>query len=236
MTQGAQGLVRLDLSYGDTTLQLWFTANNLYLRGFTDTNGNTYGFSDFNLQNYMRYTVSPASQPNANAGLLPAAATGGAYITLPFASDYNDMVQAAQRGRDTMPISYNDLWGSWTNLANAGGAVDSQAFARSLMFMIQFTSESARFNDVYGVMADIMGNFGREYNGLPAVQQELENNWSQISQYAINLRNGTTPAPLYVGPNAGTLYWMGDVQARLAEGMGRPFDVSPTGDWWLSQQ
>jgi hypothetical protein len=230
LTQSGTSLIRLDLKYDDTTLQLWFTANDLYLRGFTDTAGNTYSFNDFSLQQYMLY-LYPA---NGDRSLFPANIST-AYYTLPFASDYNHMSQAANRGRESMPISYNDMWNSMFNLAYAGGAMDTQAYARSLMFMIQFTSESARFNDVYGVMADIMGNGSSFYNGLPAVQQELENSWSQMSTYYNQLINGTNPAPLYIGPNAGTLYWMGDLQARLAEGIGLPGSVSPTGDWWHTE-
>ena len=229
LTQGGTGLIRLDLSYGDATLWLWFTADNLYLRGFTDTAGNTYSFNDFSLQQYMQ-NIYPA---NGDRSLFPEN-IGTAYYTLPFGSDYNDMVRAAGRGRESMPISYSDLWGSFSNLAFAGGAMDAQSYARSLMFMIQFTSESARFNDVYGVMSDIMGN-GTSYNGLPAVQQELENSWSQISTFYYQLLNGNNPSPLYVGPNAGWLYWMGDVLARLAEGISGPGSVSPTGDWWHTE-
>jgi hypothetical protein len=229
----SHGLIRLDLTYEGITLQLWFTANNLYLRGFTDTQGNTYGFSDFNLAGLMQTTAIY----NGGNGLLPAAAYGGAYHTLNFASDYNDLSAAADRNRQEMPISWTDMWNSMFNLAAAAGnlsANDQLYYARSLMFMIQFTSESARFYDVYGVMADIMTN-GAVYSGLPPVQQELENSWAQMSQYAENLSNGTNPAPLFVGPHVGTLYNFGDVQARLAEGIGTPSQVSSTGDWWHTE-
>jgi Ribosome inactivating protein len=238
MTQldAIHSLIRLDLTYAGTTLQLWFTGNNLYLRGFTDTQGNTYSFDDYDLQGAMR----PASAFSYGGGLLPT----GAFYTLPYGSDYNSLVQQAGRGRESMPISWNDMWGSYSNLANAdgaNGASDVQNFARSLMFMVQFTSESARFYDVYGVMADLMLNYGTQvgdagyYYGLPAVQQELENSWSQISQYATNLSNNTNPPDLYVGPSTGTLTSFGDVQARLAEGIAIPTEVSTTGDWWHTE-
>jgi hypothetical protein len=211
-------LIRLDLTVGPEPLQLWFTGNNLYLRGFTDAFGNTYSFNDFDLQGAMR----PASAFSSGGGLLPPAAApnGGQYFVLPFGSDYTSMVQAANRSRDTMPISLFALNGAWGNLATAGGAMQPQNFARSLMFMIQFTSESARFYDTYQVFASIFAPRPASIVGVPPAAQEFENNWSQISQYAIALTNGNTnPGPLYVGPSAGTLNNFSDVNAHLAEGL-----------------
>jgi hypothetical protein len=233
-------LIRLDLTLENRTVQLWFTGNNLYLRGFTDPQGNTYAFNDYDLQGAMR----PASAFSSGGDLLPR----GQYFVLPYGSDYNAMTQAAGRGRDTMPISWIALNASFLSLANAPGtpgSTDTQSRARALMFMIQYTSESARFYGVYQVMYNIMGNVlglgdaGRyelaRYNGLPAADQEFENNWSQISQWVINLTNGRNPAPLYVGPTAGTLYNFNDGQNHLAEGIGMPSEVSTTGDWWRTE-
>ncbi|MEZ0109331.1 hypothetical protein ABH920_003341 [Catenulispora sp. EB89] len=221
-------LIRLDLAQGNARIALWFTPDNLYLRGFTTTSGATFSFNDFNLQAAMQ----PATA-YGNSDLLPAAATGGTYITLPFSSNYNNLVQVAGRDRAAMPISWNDFFNSFYNLAYAdqGTPATNQAIARDLLFMIQYTSESARFNDVFGVMSDIMGNAARFYNGLPALQQEVENDWTQMSRYAINVSNGTNPAPLYVGPNAGNVSSFNDVQRFLALAMGTSGSTSPTGDW-----
>jgi Ribosome inactivating protein len=238
-TDSNHSLIRLDLSYTDsngttTNLWLWFEPDNLYLRGFTTNNGTTYSFNDYNLQAAMQ----PASAITFN-NLLPSAAWGGAYNTLPFGSDYNDMTQAAHRNRSDMPLSWSDMWNSFYNLAYAETS-GNQSLARSLMFMIQFTSEAARFNDVYGVMADILrpGSNGTQvsYDGLPSRQQELENSWAQISQYAVNLTN-SNPSPLYVGPYAGTLYGWAAVQAVLAQRVGNLNGavVSPTGNWWKTE-
>jgi hypothetical protein len=179
---------------------------------------------------WLRTTVPWFLATNSN--LLPAAATGGAYYTLPFSSNYDNLIQVAGRDRSSMPISWNDFWNSFYNLAYADQtAASNQAIARDLLFMIQYTSEAARFNDTYGVMSAIMLSAAAFCNGLPALQQEVENSWSQICQYAINQSNGTNPAPLYVGPNAGTLYSFSDVQRYLALGIGTSGDVSPAGDW-----
>jgi hypothetical protein len=230
-TSDTHSLIRLDLTAplanGPVTVQLWLTANNLYLRGFTDAAGITYSFNDYDLRGAMQ----PATSFTSGGDLLPAAATGGPYVTLPYGSDYNSMVQAAGRGRGDMPISYVALYNAWTGLANAG-ITGQQSVARAVMFMIQYTSESARFYDVWRVMNNIMGNtpingvYPPAYNGVPTAAQEFENSWGQISQYAINLANGSNPAPLNVGPNAGTLTSFNDVQFHLAEAIGIPTQVS----------
>ncbi|MEZ0107948.1 hypothetical protein ABH920_001946 [Catenulispora sp. EB89] len=229
MTQSpsSHSLIRLDLAQGNANISLWFTPDNLYLRGFTAADGATFSFNDFNLQAAMQ----PAGG-FGNSNLLPAAATGGTYYTLPFSSNYNNLVQVAGRDRAAMPISWNDFFNSFYNLAYADQtAANNQTIARDLLFMIQYTSEAARFNDTFGVMSAIMGATAVIYNGLPPLQQEVENDWSQISRYAINQSNGTNPAPLYIGPNAGTISSFSGVQRYLALGIGTSGDVSSTGDW-----
>ena len=236
-------LIRLDLTApttdGPVTVQLWFTANNLYLRGFVDSFGTLYQFNDYDL----RAAMLPAGNfPASSQALLPAAATSnppGPSVILPYGSDYTSMTQAAQRNRDNMPISYGALANAVLTLAD-GSRSGYLNIARALMFMIQYTSESARFYDVWRVMNTIMGNTPipgtnpptyppppPAYNGVPAAAQEFENNWSGISQYAINLSNGSNPAPYYVGPNAGTLNNFNDVQFHLAEALGIPSQVDP---------
>ena len=224
----SHALIRMDLSTpSGAVVQLWFTPDNLYLRGFTTASGATYSFNDFDLRGAMQ----PASG-FGNSGMLPAAAWGqGAYYVLPFGSDYNSLTNAANQGRQNMTISYQGMWNTLYQLAYADqDQASNQAIASDLMFMIQFTSESARFYDVFGVMNDIMGNGNQVYNGLPAAQQELENNWAQMTQYAISVSNGTYPAPLYVGPHVDQITNFTAVQARLALGIA-PNIVSPTGDW-----
>jgi hypothetical protein len=203
-TQGGDNhsLIRLDLNAptanGPVSIQLWFTANNLYLRGFTDGTGSLYYFNDYDL----RAAMQPASNfPATSRALLPAAATSnGPSVILPYGSDYTSMVQAAQRNRSDMPISYEALGNAFLTLA-AGARSGYQNLARALMFMIQYTSESARFYDVWQVMNNIMGTtpignvYPPAYNGVPAAAQEYENNWSQISQYASTSQTARTRPP-----------------------------------------
>ena len=155
-------LVRVDLtSPDDQTIWLWITPNNLYVRGVTAANGKTYTFNDGD------YFLSYAMTRLGNNGLLPAGPLRS-FGTLQFGSNYDSLGQAADRGRESMPISIDDLIGSVNQLAALTGVVNQQATARSLMFLIQFTSEAARFTDVAGVFEDVMGNPGQSYHGLPA--------------------------------------------------------------------
>jgi hypothetical protein len=202
-------------------VQLWFTANNLYLRGFTDGGGTTYSFNDYDLRGAMQ----PATSFTSGAGLLPAAATGGAYVVLPYGSDYTSMTQAAGRDRSQMPINWTVLNANIGTLSNAALQLNPQNVPRALMFMIQYTSESARFYDTYQPMANIMQNRALYYPGVPAAAQEFENSWSQMSQFGIDLSNGRNPAPLYIGPNAGWLRTFLDLAAHLAEAMGLPSNI-----------
>ncbi len=157
-------LIRMDLARGDARVVLWFEPDNLYLRGFTTADGATFSFNDLDLRGYM---ASPSSW-GSTSNLLPPAASGGTYYTLPFSSNYNNLVQVAGRSRDNMPITWNDFWNSFYNLAYAdqGTPASNQAIARDLLFMIQYTSEAARFNDTFGVMSAIMGSTSANYTGL----------------------------------------------------------------------
>ena len=217
-------LVRVDLTSPDgQTIWLWITPNNLYVRGVTAANGVTYTFSDGD------YFLSNAMRTLGNNGLLPAGPLRS-FGTLQFGSNYDSLRQAAGRGRETMPISIDDLIGSVNQLAALTGVVNQQATARSLMFLIQFTSEAARFTDVAGVFEDVMGNPGQSYHGLPALQQEIENSWDQISRYAHAVTQNSSTPPL---PVNGVDFFsnFGVVQRRLGILMGQTSFVNPTGDW-----
>jgi hypothetical protein len=197
-------LIRLSLANGGDQLDLWITPMDLYVRGFTNTFGQTFQFSDpdFNL-------ASALSQiPNNGVS---------AVSTLNFSSNYNSMVQAANRGRENMPISYADLMGSMHNLARASNPYggNQQNVARSLMFMIQYTAEAARFNDVNGVMRAIMVNSGNRYAGLPILQQRLENSWAAMSAFGQRITQNPSSTPVNI-TGVGTLSNWGDVARYLA--------------------
>ncbi|MFZ4841241.1 ribosome-inactivating family protein [Mycetocola saprophilus] len=174
------GLIRLTLTRGDDRVVLWITPQDLYVRAFTNRYGQTFALNDMSdIFGTMRaYNINP-----------------GAETILGFGGGYDSLRNTAGRGRESMPLSYYDLTGSIVNLARSTNPSGNSArdAARSLMMLIQYTSESARFNDVYGVMSDITRS-NSHYAGLPALQQALENSWGQMSTYAQNVTaNPNTP-------------------------------------------
>ena len=222
-------LVRVDLTSPDGhTIWLWITPNNLYVRGVTAADGRTYTFNDNDYTLWQDMVALGAGRPGQNP-LMPASPQH--FNTLNFGSNYNSLRQAAGRGRENMPISMNDLIGSVNQLATLQpGAVNQEATARSLSFLIQFTSEAARFWDVAGVFTDVMTRPNSGYGGLPAVQQYIENSWDQITRYAYAVtQNPATPSLNVIGVQR--LNNFGDVQRRVAILMGQPNFVSSTGDW-----
>jgi hypothetical protein len=222
-------LVRVDLtSPTGHTISLWITPNNLYVRGVTAADGTTYTFNDNDYTLWQDMVALGAGRPGQNP-LMPASPQH--FNTLNFGSNYDSLRAAAGRGRENMPISMDDLIGSVDQLATLQpSAVNQQATARSLMFLIQFTSEAARFTDVTGVFQNAMGNPGASYPGLPALQQEIENSWDQISRYAFAVNQNPATPPLPV--NGVDLFSnFGVVQRRLGILMGQTSFVNPTGDW-----
>jgi len=221
----ANTLIRMDLNLSDTEeLRLWFNPRNLYLLGFTNHNNDTYAFNDSNLGAIMANAAL-----NGSGNLLPPQ---GQIHNLSFGSNYQSLSGAAGYGREAMPISLNDLWNSAWQLQYGG---NSSSTARSLMLMIQYTSEAARFWDVYGVMSDIMRNPGRFYDGLPLNQVELEQHWEQLSRLADDLWSGRPITPVYVGPHAGTFSSSSQLTARLMTVIGNPGSVPPSDEWWHTE-
>ncbi|WP_338703369.1 ribosome-inactivating family protein [Streptomyces sp. Q6] len=220
-------LIRADLNFNGEELRLWFTPNNLYLRGFTNHNGDTWQFAD---ADYNLGEVMENLSHGPDGGLLPNL---GQVQTLSYTSHYNDIVQATDGySRGNLPYSYSLLYNHAYQLQYGG---DGSSTAASLLFMIQYTSEAVRFWDVYGVMVDIMRNGNTYYPALPLRQQELENDWSQLSNYARNLQAGRNPAPVYVGPNAGTISNSSQLTSRVRMVIGDPSQVNAVGDWWHTE-
>jgi Ribosome inactivating protein len=222
-------LVRVDLTSPDGhTIWLWFTPNNLYVRGVTAADGTTYTFNDGDYFLWRDMVALGAGRAGQNP-LMPVSPQR--FNTLNFGSNYNSLRQAAGRGRENMPISMNDLIGSVNQLATLQpGGVNQEATARSLSFLIQFTSEAARFWDVAGVFTDVMTRPDSNYHGLPDLQQHIENSWDQITRYAYAVtQNPATPSLNVIGVQR--LNNFGDVQRRVAILMGQPNFVSSTGDW-----
>lgn len=217
-------LIRMDLNLPDgETLRLWFNPRNMYLLGFTNYYGDTWAFNDSNLSSIMN-----AAALNGDGGLLPPL---GQIHTLYFGGNYQSLSGAAGYGRDAMPISYNDLWNSVWQLQFGGNTAST---ARSLMMMIQATSEAVRFWDVYGVMTDVVRNPASHYNGLPSAQIELEQHWEQLSVLAGTLRAGGS-GNVYVGPHVGNISTTSQIRSRVWTLLGQPGSFPPSDDWWHSE-
>jgi hypothetical protein len=232
-TQDAtNALIRVDVTApSGQVLWLWVTPGNLYVRGFTSqADGYTYYFPDPDSNGTYTWNMRAVFDSLAGNSLLPA--NGAPTVPLSFNSNYNSLVAAAGRGRESMPISFNDLVGSVVNLATTNHLNGPQNLyvARSLMFMIQYTSEAARFWDTYGVMAAIMNSSDARYNGLPLYQQYIENEWSAISRWGQNITQNPYIGPLYVN-GVGTFYSWGDVVAKLAILLAYYVAYDPNGDW-----
>jgi hypothetical protein len=80
-----------------------------------------------------------------------------------------------------------------------------------------------------GVFVSIFGNVN--YEGVSYDDVELENAWSHITTWAELIYAGQNPAPLYVGPNAGTLRTAGDADRTLWMGLGDTSHYSSLGNW-----
>lgn len=170
---------------------LWIDPQNLYVLGFTDDAYNqTLYFNDLSAANIARVTN----------GALDQGFHGGFHV-LPFGGNYMSLSAAAGRSRGAMPISMRHIYSSITNLAttqsgNIGGTATQEA-ARSLMLLIQVTSEAARFTNVYQVMSQALGSDGSR-NGLPAQEQNLENNWAAMSGFGVSVSNNSTTPPMTI--------------------------------------
>ncbi|MFI5999330.1 ribosome-inactivating family protein [Streptomyces sp. NPDC051366] len=184
-TQGAsqhEGIVRVSLTALDDQnnrrgVDLWIQPDNLYVVGYSPHGSN------------ISYTFSDASFYRGALGVPTA--------DLPFGGNYNSLTQAAGRDRSSIPIWFNDIRASIVQLANQTSTnANRQNTARSLMLLIQMTSEAARFNDLEGVFRAAVGDWGTGRTGLPDWQQNLENSWGTLSNFYWNLQGmGNTSWP-----------------------------------------
>ncbi|MFJ4469609.1 ribosome-inactivating family protein [Streptomyces sp. NPDC089424] len=221
-------LIRMDLNFAGESLWLWFTPEDLYLRGFTNHYGDTWTFNDndWNLAEHMHRIATDRSP---DVGLLPDLTR---IRTLHFGSNYNSMAaNAGGINRGNLPISYTAVWNAAWQLQYG----DSTAMtAQSLLLMIQFTSEAVRFWDVYGLFRGVMED-GTRRIGVPANHQELENHWNQIGRFAQDWYAGRNPRPVNVGPHAGVISNISQVRENLWTILGNPATTSYTGDWWHTE-
>jgi hypothetical protein len=199
-------LVAMNLTAGTDTIQLWFSADDLYLRGFTNSTGATFQFND----------------DGDNFSLAAALEQYGAPLTtrqnvrfLGFQGSYGSMSGAANQNLSTLNVSYLSVQNAIHTLGQASiENFDRQGVARALMLMVQITSESARFNNVFAFALDVMTN-GTQNTGVPDLLQELETNWGTISEFGVAISNNTNTQPTNI-PNVGQLNSFLDVARWLA--------------------
>jgi hypothetical protein len=208
------GLIRLSLHINSTgeQMDLWLNPSNLYVLGFSNSQGLTWQFND--MAGVLANRLGTANVPGINPVVQDLFFGGG----------YPELTPSAGRDRNSIQINYADVLGSVRQLSGVTNPTGGQSngspqtyTARSLLLMIQFTSEAARFWDVQGIFRSTM--IGQNQGpGLSLTIQELENNWEFISQYGISVtQNPSTPGIVahYVNPYLPFFSWAA-VAARTA--------------------
>ncbi|MFJ5218849.1 ribosome-inactivating family protein [Streptomyces sp. NPDC088354] len=238
----ATSLVRADINVNGQSLRLWISPHNLYLRGFTNQAGVTFWFRPDSEENYNLPEVMEnlSRTAGSSAVLLPNL---GTMQQLPYGADYNDVVSRTGNvngnpyDRSQLDASFYGSFGLNNSVYNLlyvnQNDQYSSTMARSLLFLIQFTSEAARFNDVEGSFRGVMS--GTQRVGIPAAQQELEGHWRAISDSLNRAFANQGFPPVYVGPHVGTLYSATDATRYLRMGLGNVLYVNPTEDWWHTE-
>jgi hypothetical protein len=211
----AGGLIVATLTLDGATIRLFISPRDLYLRGFANNVGQLFLFADTNTNPANTYDLINAIEQNLATGYAPQ--MGNSSYTLPFSSNYNSMASANNgNGREALTMNYGNFTDAFWTLASL---TQNQSFsdrahvARCVMFMIQMTSEAARFNDVLGTARLVMGG-NQTQQGLPVFQQYEENSWASLSNYGWNQLNQNYYAQTFNGinPDTGnyTVYGTGD--------------------------
>lgn len=203
-------VIELQLRTSTSFVILFINPTNLYVLGFEDENGHRYAFND---------------HASELARLLPP---DEAVAVMPFGGNYNSLTGAAGRGREATTISHTTLRAAVNQLGNNPGG-DWRETARSLSLLIQYSSESARFVDVYNIMYNATA-IGETYPGLPLEEQYLENDWSRISTYGRNIISNPNTANISSGSI--TFRNFQDVHRRLAMALNARVGGSAASGTW----
>ncbi|MCU1247054.1 MAG: hypothetical protein JWQ49_83 [Edaphobacter sp.] len=206
------------------TMTLWFTADNLYLRGFTNTQGQTFYFNEPSTNGNPGYSLPQAFESTSQG---QAFGPAGWMTGLGMSSNYNSLTQASGLNRSNISLGWPNFYNAFYTLAYYGvnGNSSYSGCAASLLLMIQYSSEAARFNDVYGFTSVWVQRYAadNESTSLPLWMQYMENSWAQISNYGWQDSQYAGTAPLNVTgmnpDNSGNSYTFnsfGDVQRFIA--------------------
>ncbi|MER6300731.1 ribosome-inactivating family protein [Kitasatospora sp. NPDC001539] len=229
-------LIRADLNSGSARVQLWISPGDLYVRGFTAMNGVTYYFVETGDGGRRPYNLGEVMNNirrgnDSSVGLLPS----GRFESLRTSSNYGALSQVANRALGGIQFSFGSARDAIFNLAyTTNPGPDSQHVARSLMSLIQFTSEAARFWEIYSLEATVMANGGRTINGLPGNLQDLEHNWGNLSDFSQRLDRGENPPAVSI-PSLGVFRTLLDVANRLAMIQSAPTTSQVKGDPWHTE-
>ncbi|MFK8911334.1 ribosome-inactivating family protein [Streptomyces sp. YS-3] len=168
---------------GNRYVNLHYTADNLYLRGFSVDGGDVVQFNDFDLGRQM----------GRSSRILPF---NGRYGTQQGHLEANSSVDRAHLTfeRSTLVSQLNDLY----DFANRSGTADNRRVATAALTMVTATSEAARFRPVYDSILSAMpdgGDRGRQSTD----NIELENDWSALTGFTRQLLRGEQPPARTVG-------------------------------------
>ncbi|MED7947639.1 ribosome-inactivating family protein [Streptomyces sp. BE20] len=181
-----QGNIALVVTFGDDEhLNLFFSAENMYLIGFESWGSNTPAYA-------FRESIERVRQ-----------LTGGRpVIALPMGSDYPALERTAGVGRGELRYGSESMLMALTGLrAYQGGAtgVTNPQLARAALQVAAMTAEAARFHHISEFMGNQVGA-PSPGNPLPADYLVEENNWGRLSNYAARLSQDPTHESEVIGP------------------------------------
>ncbi|MFJ8386600.1 ribosome-inactivating family protein [Streptomyces sp. NPDC094438] len=185
-----QGLVALNVTSARGNVTFYYTAADLYLRGY-QAGGNLTQFTDYNLQRRLNHQ--------------------GSVWTFPHDGSYPALVRDAGVNRTALTISTQSLNSAMVDLASNDTL--PAARANALLRIIAATSEAARFNGIEVIHAVALNNASYSTH-LTDEAVAFENNWGTLSNFAHNITNDPTTPPVTVFGNLFTNW--ADVQRSVA--------------------
>ncbi|MEU4346000.1 ribosome-inactivating family protein [Streptomyces sp. NPDC023838] len=168
---------------GGRQINLHYTADNIYLRGFSVGQGTVVQFNDFDLGHEM----------DRSSRVLPF---NGRYGMERGHLEYNSSRTRSQLTfeRSTLVNQLTDLY----NFANDSGGVSNQRVATAALTLAAATSEAARLQPVYQSILNAIPD-GGDQGSQSTDNIVLENNWSTLTGFTRQLLRGEHPNTLTLG-------------------------------------
>ncbi|GAA0612856.1 ribosome-inactivating family protein [Streptomyces crystallinus] len=168
---------------GNRFVNLHYTADNLYLRGFSVGGGDVVQFDDFDLGRQM----------GRSSRILPFNGRYGREYGHLEANSYVDRAHITFE-RATLVSQLNDLY----NFANRSGMDDNRRVATAALTLVAATSEAARFRPVYDSILNAIPD-GGDRGTQSDDNLRLENDWSALTGFTRQLLRGEQPQARRVG-------------------------------------